>query len=261
MDLWAGKFTGTPWKGRCGRQKRRNKITDSNVAPNCHHHLSLVPSSLSPHPARVLSPSVILACPACIREQPRCDHPCPARLPTLPSFGTSSGSSEGRTTCSRQDCTSAWLRRDIPRPCRIYSERDQARCDLPFHTIDASRACLSTVPDGPLTVIIDSADVLCADLESPSSSYALIATLLSTVIARPGQSVSSLYSPTLRSTSVHFFRALASHPTLRYALSTSRSRPRSAPLSYARTRRHSPACAPGAPCDRAAHAPAPCEHA
>jgi elongator complex protein 5 len=41
------------------------------------------------------------------------------------------------------------------------------------------------VPDGPLTVFIDSADVLCADLESPSKSYTLIATLLSGVIARP----------------------------------------------------------------------------
>ncbi len=42
-------------------------------------------------------------------------------------------------------------------------------------------------PDGPLTVIIDAADVLCADLESPSKSYALIATLLSDVLARPSE--------------------------------------------------------------------------
>jgi len=44
------------------------------------------------------------------------------------------------------------------------------------------------VPDGPLTVIIDSADVLCADLESPSKSYALVATLLSNLLARPSES-------------------------------------------------------------------------
>jgi elongator complex protein 5 len=44
------------------------------------------------------------------------------------------------------------------------------------------------VPDGPLTVIVDAADVLCADLESPSKSYALIATLLSEVSARPSES-------------------------------------------------------------------------
>ncbi len=43
-------------------------------------------------------------------------------------------------------------------------------------------------PDGPLTVIIDAADVLCADLESPSKSYALIATLLSDVSTRPSES-------------------------------------------------------------------------
>lgn len=42
--------------------------------------------------------------------------------------------------------------------------------------------------DGPLTVIIDSADVLCADLESPSKSYDLIATLLSNLLARPSES-------------------------------------------------------------------------
>jgi elongator complex protein 5 len=47
-------------------------------------------------------------------------------------------------------------------------------------------------PDGPLTVIVDAADVLCADLESPSKSYALIATLLSDVSARPSESHNSL---------------------------------------------------------------------
>jgi len=47
---------------------------------------------------------------------------------------------------------------------------------------------LYIAPDGPLTVIIDAADVLCADLESPSKSYALIATLLSDISARPSAS-------------------------------------------------------------------------
>jgi len=45
-----------------------------------------------------------------------------------------------------------------------------------------------TAPDGPLTVVIDSADVLCADLDSPSKSYALIATLLSNISSRPSKS-------------------------------------------------------------------------
>jgi len=39
--------------------------------------------------------------------------------------------------------------------------------------------------DGPLTVVIDSADVLCADLESPSKSYALIVALLSSILSHP----------------------------------------------------------------------------
>lgn len=53
---------------------------------------------------------------------------------------------------------------------------------------DLAKSILNSVkqaPDGPLTVIIDAADVLCADLESPSKSYALIATLLAEVSARP----------------------------------------------------------------------------
>lgn len=41
------------------------------------------------------------------------------------------------------------------------------------------------VPDGPLTVIIDAADVLCADLGSPSQTCAVIASLLSHISARP----------------------------------------------------------------------------
>src|SRR6267142_772561 len=45
-----------------------------------------------------------------------------------------------------------------------------------------------TAPDGPLTVVIDSADVLCADLESPSKSYALVAALLSSVSSHPSKS-------------------------------------------------------------------------
>jgi hypothetical protein len=45
-----------------------------------------------------------------------------------------------------------------------------------------------TASDGPLTVVIDSADVLCADLESPSKAYALIVALFSTVLARPSMS-------------------------------------------------------------------------
>lgn len=45
-----------------------------------------------------------------------------------------------------------------------------------------------TAADGPLTVVIDSADVLCADLESPSKSYALIVALLSSVLSRPSKS-------------------------------------------------------------------------
>ncbi|KAI9460860.1 hypothetical protein BJY52DRAFT_233433 [Lactarius psammicola] len=47
---------------------------------------------------------------------------------------------------------------------------------------------LSTVkqaPDGPLMVIIDEADVLCADLGSPSQTCVVIASLLSHISARP----------------------------------------------------------------------------
>jgi elongator complex protein 5 len=43
-------------------------------------------------------------------------------------------------------------------------------------------------PDGPLTVVIDAADVLCADLEAPSKSYALISSLLSNVLTHPSES-------------------------------------------------------------------------
>lgn len=56
---------------------------------------------------------------------------------------------------------------------------------------DLAESILNSVkqaPDGPLTVIIDAADILCADLESPSKSYALIANLLSDVSARPSES-------------------------------------------------------------------------
>ncbi len=49
-------------------------------------------------------------------------------------------------------------------------------------------------PDAPLTVIIDAADVLCADLESPSKSYSLIATLLSDLSARPSEPLGLLHT-------------------------------------------------------------------
>ncbi len=64
-----------------------NRQTDQcNVAPDCYYHLRTVPSSLSFHCARVLSCSVLLACLARIRKRPRCDHPCSALLPPLPSI-------------------------------------------------------------------------------------------------------------------------------------------------------------------------------
>ncbi|KAI0304868.1 hypothetical protein BC826DRAFT_965189 [Russula brevipes] len=53
---------------------------------------------------------------------------------------------------------------------------------------DLSESILNRVkqaPDGPLTVVIDAADVLCADLEAPSKSYALISSLLSNVLTHP----------------------------------------------------------------------------
>lgn len=169
-------------------------VIDSNVAFDCYHYLRPVPSSLSLRPARILSRSVLLACLARIREQPGCDHPYSARLPALPSFGTCGGSSQRRTTHCRHDCTSAWLQRDIPRSCGIHSGRGQARCNLLFILPATPKLVYPLVPDGPLTVIIDSADVLCADLESPSKAYALIATLLSAVIARPSEFRSHLHT-------------------------------------------------------------------
>ena len=168
-------------------------VIDSNVAFNCYHYLRPVPSSLPLRPARILSRSVLLACLARIREQQRCDHPCSARLPALPSFGTCRGSPR-RTTHCRLDCTSAWLQRDFPRSCGIHSGRGQARCNLLFIPPATPKLVHLLVPDGSLTVIIDSADVLCADLESPSKAYALIATLLSGVIARPSESHGHLHS-------------------------------------------------------------------
>ncbi|KAI9508764.1 hypothetical protein F5148DRAFT_1283615 [Russula earlei] len=53
-----------------------------------------------------------------------------------------------------------------------------------IHADDSIHLFLAA-PDGPLTVVIDSADILCADLESPSKSYALIAALLSNISTRP----------------------------------------------------------------------------
>ena len=91
------------------------------------------------------------------------------------------------------------------------------------HTYN-EQTSLSIAPDGPLTVIIDAADVLCADLESPSKSYSLIATLLSDLSARPSKS----HSLTARqvcslthSTNHSPFRALASDLTLLYTLPAS----------------------------------------
>ncbi|KAH9968947.1 hypothetical protein BC827DRAFT_1121909 [Russula dissimulans] len=57
--------------------------------------------------------------------------------------------------------------------------------EIPSDHADAILNKVRQAPDGPLTVVIDSADVLCADLESPSKSYALIATLLSDLSPRP----------------------------------------------------------------------------
>jgi hypothetical protein len=55
-------------------------------------------------------------------------------------------------------------------------------------------------------------------------------------------------------------RAFTSHPTLGHTLSPSRSRPHPAPFSYTRTHHRASSCAPGAPRDRAPHAPAAREY-
>jgi len=51
--------------------------------------------------------------------------------------------------------------------------------------LDYFSSRVKQAPDGPLTVIIDAADVLCADLGSPSHTCAVIASLLSLISARP----------------------------------------------------------------------------
>lgn len=86
----------------------------------------------------------------------------------------------------------------VPGYCETSSSSDLAESILSsvkqgaafyriVHTY-CERTSLPIAPDGPLTVIIDAADVLCADLESPSKSYSLIATLLSDLSARPSKS-------------------------------------------------------------------------
>ncbi|KAI0274658.1 hypothetical protein BC834DRAFT_965162 [Gloeopeniophorella convolvens] len=44
---------------------------------------------------------------------------------------------------------------------------------------------VAQAPEGPLTVVVDSADVLCADLESPSRAAVLVASILDHIRARP----------------------------------------------------------------------------
>ncbi|KAI0067680.1 hypothetical protein BV25DRAFT_1819089 [Artomyces pyxidatus] len=44
---------------------------------------------------------------------------------------------------------------------------------------------VNQAPEGPLNVIIDSADTLCTDLNSPSKAYALVASVLALVRSRP----------------------------------------------------------------------------
>lgn len=51
--------------------------------------------------------------------------------------------------------------------------------------LDYFSSIVKQAPDGPLTVIIDAADVLCADLGSPSQTCAVIMSLLSHISARP----------------------------------------------------------------------------
>lgn len=51
--------------------------------------------------------------------------------------------------------------------------------------LDYFSTIVEQAPDGPLTVVIDAADVLCADLGSPSQTCVLIASLLSHISARP----------------------------------------------------------------------------
>ncbi|KAI9445178.1 hypothetical protein H4582DRAFT_894266 [Lactarius indigo] len=59
--------------------------------------------------------------------------------------------------------------------------------------LDYFSSIVKQAPDGPLTVIIDASDVLCADLGSPSQTCAVIASLLSLISARPAPRL----SPTL----------------------------------------------------------------
>jgi len=140
--------------------------------------------------------------------------------------------------------------------------------EIPSDHADAILNRVRQAPDGPLTVVIDSADVLCADLESPSKSYALIATLLSDLSPRP----SKLHSPPSSKSTTNSYhtipyhpstippltRALPSRPPLLHAvLPPARSRPRSAPLAHRGAHHRAPARAPDAPRHRAAHAPTP----
>jgi len=75
-------------------------------------------------------------------------------------------------------------------------------------------------PDGPLTLIVDAADVLCADIESPSKSYSLIAALLSDLLARPSPSLSPHIFCGQFAHSFLSLRALTSHLTLLNTLPT-----------------------------------------
>jgi len=104
----------------------------------------------------------------------------------------------------------------------------------------------------------DSADVLCADLDSPSKSYALIATLLSNISSRPSKS----HPPHPPPPEIHLIpsltRALPSRPPLLHAvLPPARSRPSSAPLAHHSAHHRAPTHVPDAPRHRAAHAPTP----
>ncbi|KAH8988846.1 hypothetical protein EDB92DRAFT_1935645 [Lactarius akahatsu] len=56
---------------------------------------------------------------------------------------------------------------------------------LDYFSSIVKQALSAIAPDGPLTVIIDAADVLCADLGSPSQTCAVITSLLSHISARP----------------------------------------------------------------------------
>jgi len=57
--------------------------------------------------------------------------------------------------------------------------------DTRLDPLDYFSSRVKQAPDGPLTVIIDAADVLCADLGSPSQTCDIIASLLSHISARP----------------------------------------------------------------------------